>query len=366
MTPTLPPELLDLVLEEFHPTDYLDERRAIAHCGLVCKSWLPSSRYRLFSRIYLYDYTLEPFLRAVKASPFPIRNFIRYLDLHSGREDASLQAFLHELGPLPLVATLCLRMNHAILALNAAALARTFPTLPNLVLHDCRLPPAAVFDAALAFPGLRSLGLNWLDLEPDDGTNSYSLPYASRFPTQCRALTLSGRSTEPFLEAFLTLNTVPVFASLSTQGIFPTEDSLFGQYLRRVGNNLHHLRYTRASIALLPTALCYCTALKSLSVSFYSLPAGSPNVPSRILQMLPYLRSRALSALTFDMLPGAYSGAPIADDWDRLDRALSPSEFTRVQTLTFVSRAREVAELPRYMPLAAARGVLRVVLVKAR
>lgn len=82
--------------------------------------------------------------------------------------------------------------------------------------------------------------------------------------------------------------------------------------------------------------------------------------------MLPYLRSRALSALTFDMLLNAYSGAPIADDWDRLDRALSPSEFTYFQTLTFVSPLREVAELPQYMPLAAARGVLRVVLAKAR
>ncbi|KAJ7143760.1 hypothetical protein C8R44DRAFT_139700 [Mycena epipterygia] len=363
MSPKLPPELLDLVLEEFHPTNYRDERLAIAHCGLVCKSWLPSSRYRLFSRIYLNDYVLEPFLRVVKASPFQIPSFIRHLDLHSRREDAFLQAFLHELGgPLPLVATLCLRMNHAVLALNTAVLAQTFPMLPNLVLCYCRLSPVAVFDAAAAFPALRSLEL--LELEPDDDdSDQHVIPSAHRFPPQCRTLTLSGRFTEPFLEALLALRTLPVFTSLSTEGvIYPTEDSLLGKYLCRAGNGLRDLHYVRSSNSP-PTALCYCTTLKSLSISFY--PAGVPNVPSRILQMLPYLRSRAV-ALTVNMLLNTYSGAPVADDWGRLDRALSPSEFTRVQTLTFVSRVREIVELPRYMPLAAARGVLTVVLEKAR
>lgn len=108
---------------------------------------------------------------------------------------------------------------------------------------------------------------------------------------------------------------------------------------------------------------------------------GTPNVPARILQMLPCLRSRALTTLTIDMLINTYVGAPLAEDWGRLDRALATTpeseseklefgvelEETHAQmTLTFVSRAREVVELPRYMPLAAARGVLRVVLEKAR
>ena len=46
--PTIPQELSDMILDFLH-----NDVAALCNAGLVCKSWLPSSRFHLFSEIWL-------------------------------------------------------------------------------------------------------------------------------------------------------------------------------------------------------------------------------------------------------------------------------------------------------------------------
>jgi hypothetical protein len=95
--------------------------------------------------------------------------------------------------------------------------------------------------AVSSFRMLRSLGLHWVELSGDD------LPGAYRFPPECRALSLdlfSAHDVESFFQAILSLDTLPIFSSLSLRGARPNEEEdSFGKYLRRAGNDLHHLRF---------------------------------------------------------------------------------------------------------------------------
>ncbi|KAF8218062.1 hypothetical protein K438DRAFT_1451511, partial [Mycena galopus ATCC 62051] len=43
-----PPELEDALIDFCH-----EDHATLATCGLVCRDWLPTSRYHLFSSIFL-------------------------------------------------------------------------------------------------------------------------------------------------------------------------------------------------------------------------------------------------------------------------------------------------------------------------
>lgn len=61
----LPPELTDTIIGFLH-----NDKPAVAACGLVCRAWVPASRYQLFRAIHLYAYTqCIKFLNLLRVSP---------------------------------------------------------------------------------------------------------------------------------------------------------------------------------------------------------------------------------------------------------------------------------------------------------
>ncbi|KAF9266635.1 hypothetical protein L218DRAFT_858255, partial [Marasmius fiardii PR-910] len=44
--PTLPPEVTDCIIDHCH-----SDREVLSTCGIVCKSWYPTSRYHLFAAV---------------------------------------------------------------------------------------------------------------------------------------------------------------------------------------------------------------------------------------------------------------------------------------------------------------------------
>lgn len=70
-----PQELTDKVVD--HSTD----NKALKTCGLVCKAWLPRSRYHLFSRVILTAQNLTSFVDLIDSSSLPLLPFVRYLKL---------------------------------------------------------------------------------------------------------------------------------------------------------------------------------------------------------------------------------------------------------------------------------------------
>ncbi|KAG7447428.1 uncharacterized protein BT62DRAFT_892499 [Guyanagaster necrorhizus] len=43
--PRFPPELCDRFIDFLH-----DDRKALKECSLVCRAWIPASRFHLFER----------------------------------------------------------------------------------------------------------------------------------------------------------------------------------------------------------------------------------------------------------------------------------------------------------------------------
>ncbi|KAJ7146644.1 hypothetical protein C8R44DRAFT_757924 [Mycena epipterygia] len=56
-TVDIPVELQDLIIDHVH-----EQKQTLSTCGLVCKTWLRSSRHHLFGSVTLCDYNWEEFL----------------------------------------------------------------------------------------------------------------------------------------------------------------------------------------------------------------------------------------------------------------------------------------------------------------
>lgn len=93
----IPPELADNIM------DYLyDDKHALAHCSLVCRAWLPPTRYHLFRKISLRPWDADGFLELLDSPHCTILNFVR--DLHiaegGGRFGHSDRQWVHEAMPI--------------------------------------------------------------------------------------------------------------------------------------------------------------------------------------------------------------------------------------------------------------------------
>ena len=79
MLPAIPQELSDTILDFLH-----DDMAALCSAGLVCRSWLPASRFHLFSDIELNRQINghRVLLEAVCAECSTIPPYIRYLEIY--------------------------------------------------------------------------------------------------------------------------------------------------------------------------------------------------------------------------------------------------------------------------------------------
>ncbi|KAJ7509723.1 hypothetical protein B0H11DRAFT_1960809 [Mycena galericulata] len=352
MAQDLPQEMLDLVVEKLQLDDSV-ERNTIAHCGLVCKSWLPSSRYRLFANVRLDDRTIDSFLDAVNSSSFPLISYIRSLVLYSELESGPNR--LDELGPLPRVTILGVTMERSALAQNTRRLAEFLPNLSTLSLRDCQLPLRCVLNTVSAFPSLKILELRRVHL-------SYGLlpfPSTYKFPPQWHALKLDQPDPGRLFEAMLALDTIPMFSSLTVHGMYPREDNSFGAYLRHVGDKMRHIRLETdlsfSDLVVDPAALRYSTGLHRLDLAL-SHPI---DIARWVLRVLPHLHSNVLTTLNIIDFYGV-DAAP-HHTWEQLDQALADERLVSLNELIVDSVSQPlVAQLAERMPLSVARGILRV------
>ncbi|KAJ7214527.1 hypothetical protein GGX14DRAFT_611101, partial [Mycena pura] len=81
--PRTPPETNDIIIDHLH-----DDLSTLRQCSLVCKEWLPSARFHIFSVVHLSLYSIDQMLEVVFYPGSPIPQYIR--DLHiidsQGRE----------------------------------------------------------------------------------------------------------------------------------------------------------------------------------------------------------------------------------------------------------------------------------------
>ncbi|KAJ7464521.1 hypothetical protein FB451DRAFT_1403192 [Mycena latifolia] len=353
MAQNLPNEVVDLFLHELHAADPV-EKQTIARCGLVCRNWLPFSRYHFFAQVFLDDRNMKPFLRMVETSPFSIPSFIRSIALHFRRGDRSLDQGLRLLGPLPQVTTLRIFMPHAVFASNSALFAASFAYLSTLVFRGYEYSPHNFLSAVTSFPLLTSLRLESVTFS-DEPVSS-----ALQFPPHCRSLTLYLTMTdiERWFRAFLSLDTIPVVSSLTVRGMFTSEDSFFGRYLRHIGDGMHHLRFEfdlyTVPTRIAPTCLRYSSGLRNLELAYH----GDWDLPEGILGILSHLQTTRLAVVTIiDNVITKIS----RDEWPPIDQALADERFSNLESFTVQTARPYVREyVLALMSLSQSRGILRV------
>ncbi|KAJ7631356.1 hypothetical protein DFH06DRAFT_1439181 [Mycena polygramma] len=362
MARNLPQEMVDLVVGEFQMDDLVG-LRSVAACGLVCREWLPSSRYRLFADVDLDVRTVGSFLDNADKSLFPISSSIRSLGLSFSGDGLGLDECLRRLGPLPLVETLRITMGQNVLDRNSPLLERTFPKISTLVFLNFPLELGSILRVASSFPALESLVLDWVHL-------SFAIPLPSKLqcPPRWNALRLDllggsylSRDLDSFFEAILSLDKIPVLSSLSVRGTYPQEDSPFAKYLAHVGPALQHLcleSEARPHLESRPVGLRHSTNLRRLDLIFHI----SSGIAGPSFSVLSNIRSPNLATINIIDKCGSTPRDSTDLEWRQLDAKLADTQFADLQTFTVRSKSQAlIARVAEILPSTEERGILRVV-----
>ncbi|KAJ7509761.1 hypothetical protein B0H11DRAFT_1960959 [Mycena galericulata] len=357
MCPTLPLDIIDLIIGELRTSRDPISRQTVGLCGLVCAAWRWSSILRLFSDIHLDDSRLECFLDIVRTSAHPILKFVRCLNLDLSRVDGFLDQNLMKLGHMPQVTTLYCSIDWDIMVRHSDFLAaHVCPNLSNLTVAYTIFRVKELLDVLDVFPSLSSLCLH------------HNIFYHSadeyRFPAQLHTLDLDTEA-RIFFEKLLAQPVIHVFSSLYLSDVSLTANSTVGAYLRHIGEDLRCLRFNASHLTRMhdsgldPDALEYSTGLRRLDVTYHHLHFGE----TLLGRILPFLRCPNLTTLNFEALnryrPNETFKAALLD-WRMVDQALADERFANLRTFSITSPSPRVLELPKYMPFCTSRGILRI------
>lgn len=225
MFPTpLPLELTNMIIDHLHDTADRDNRHTLAMCALVCRAWVPESRFHLFRKLWLAPARVQPFLDLLSAPLATIRlRFVRHLhmrpvDRRAWREENSLDGLLawtgsdgcDLAGALSRLTKLTLHFVHwcklgerARSALLSGFRAVTFL---DLVVH--RFTRGASLTRVLSsFPALRDLELGYLEREYTPAGAEGALPPG------LRSLKLKG-TPEAFVDELARAGPFPALRTL--------------------------------------------------------------------------------------------------------------------------------------------------------
>jgi hypothetical protein len=158
MPPAIPQELSDLIIDFLY-----NDVSALCSAGLVCKSWLPASRFHLFSRIKLSSWNVPHFLELICAEGSIVLHHIVDFAI---RVD-EIQMLEEMLLRLPLLSNLkTLRLSH----INMASLTPDAKKRLNIMFRN--LTSLTFFDFIVrnyffALPRFILSHLrNWISLKP--------------------------------------------------------------------------------------------------------------------------------------------------------------------------------------------------------
>jgi hypothetical protein len=121
-----PQELVEMIIDYLH-----DDKRALGTCGLVCRFWLPSSRFHLFSNIFLNPWNMDKALAVLCTPDSFIPPYVRCVGIVGGEDMKQIFKSLQQLPPLSAVKSLSLCHIHWD-SQTFLLLDKVFPFFPNL------------------------------------------------------------------------------------------------------------------------------------------------------------------------------------------------------------------------------------------
>ncbi|KAJ7279466.1 hypothetical protein C8J57DRAFT_1464865 [Mycena rebaudengoi] len=238
---TLPRELCDSIVDQLHA-----EPAALGNCALVCRAWVPSSRFHLFESISLTQHSgsraarLNTLLANPHATIQPaVRTLILLNALSSVQIRNSTTGSAQVRTLLQIVPHITQLHNIRTLTLSDLPfdIFSAFPKVKMLSLHDVAAGPA-LLRLATYFPRLTDLKLNYV----------HAIPYRSRSPpapdpvpvlAALRSLFVQGSSIGFFGWMGIL---APNVTALSIEDISSSELPYLVKYLDIVGSTLETLR----------------------------------------------------------------------------------------------------------------------------
>ncbi|KAJ7268762.1 hypothetical protein B0H12DRAFT_66077 [Mycena haematopus] len=364
------------------------ELSSVANCGLVCKTWVPRSRFYLFSKTRLSNdyesglWNINSFLHLVAGSSL-LLSFVQFLDLDllgGSCNDEDMRRLFN----LPMLTSLRLRTanDHYLfmedfysdLTPHISFLATNSPLLSSFHLDlNMDLPLPFLIHLVSNLPALEHLvidGGNYDIVNPD----SMTVPPPDSFPRRLRTLNLRlSCGAGLFFAWLLSLPALPIPRSLAlslrlSDRDFPIEASLhpIEEYLRHAGRKLESFSLSLSrdlidesdysSIEHSNLERRWLASANRLSTLVFAPSRGAFAVP----EILSFLPSSRLSTLTIVLEED--KNLP----WGLMDQELSHAKFKTLQQFAVEdARARlkeEVSLLDENaraaMPLASARGIL--------
>ncbi|KAJ7687837.1 hypothetical protein B0H17DRAFT_1332300 [Mycena rosella] len=233
----LPCELCDFIVDYLHA-----DRAALGCCALVCRAWVPASRFHLFERVSLSkkDGYAAARLDVLLASPqATFARAVRRLDLHNALAPIQIRAprtgRLHVKTLLALVPRIAQLQDINILALSDLPfdLLPAFPKVHTLYLADLSAGPA-LLRLANYLPNLAHLTLKRVHAIP------YRAPVSPTLKMEkLRSLTVRGSSIA-FLGWLAALG--PNICTLDLGDLPPSEVRYLTKYLEALARPLERLK----------------------------------------------------------------------------------------------------------------------------
>ncbi|KAJ6527083.1 hypothetical protein B0H19DRAFT_543061 [Mycena capillaripes] len=295
-------------------------------CGLVCRDWLPRSRYHLFAEVSLSAKSLPTFVDLVDASSLPLLSFIRQLELRADPQnsgeplDSSHLARTHQCpnltaikiffdpGFLPVEDTSAADIEFFYAHIRSWA--ANSVSISRFCLEATRAPLHAVIGliSCLTLPSLKILELDvWILTPSDDTTPLLNL--------DLHTLNLKvGRNGYLFLSWLLSLPVIPCPKSLTFYGRMSGDHTLMMRYFELAGPKFESLAWTvfgewREIFAVWRATVPYMMRLHTLTVH-----SPTASIILDILSLLP--TSHGHTARTFVTDPGRMP-------WPALDKAVA-------------------------------------------
>ncbi|KAJ7872731.1 hypothetical protein B0H13DRAFT_2059192 [Mycena leptocephala] len=408
-------ELVDLIIDYLVPESFLNkhpysdsenaesgddaprrtwELDSVAMCGLVCKKWLPRSRFHLFSSTKLSNETgtdnIQSFFRLLAGSPLPLLSFVQSLDLDlvGGPLRDEEMTRLHNLRILTSMRIRTAAFHtpkelqqefYESLMTHIPFIAIGSPLLSCFHLDlSTDLPLPILIHLVSSMPSLEYLrigsgnhGEKFDILEIDSET-----PPTGSFPPGLLALEVNlARGAGLLFAWLLSLPVLPILRSLALTlclmpGEYPLAVSLhpLDIHLRRAGSELESLSLSLSGLLYDPDddlgeVFKFERRLLESASRLRVLNFTTSQNASILPEILGFLPASRLSTLTVAV---QYSGEEMLPIWEQMDRALAHPKFEALETFALEDTLADLKEdisllgeeARTAMPMANARGIL--------
>ncbi|KAJ7461327.1 hypothetical protein B0H11DRAFT_1816667 [Mycena galericulata] len=364
-----PQELIDKVLDQL-PTDGTDIRIN----GLVCKGWLPRSRYHLFSTVDLTAENISAFVDLVDASSLPLLTYIRHLKLNYDGQPPDA-VYLERLRCCPNLTRIGIYIvgkgsvdSSALSWLDSdeflhayirswSANTVTLSQFELKVRNTASVPLRSIIKLISCIPFVEALSIQVVSGISGSSGVANLYPSDIPFPSRLARLDVFFRGAQCFFDWLRSLPAAPLKSFQCFGGFVEFDQTNLSlaasSFVQRSGGKLDSL-----TLNMLPnpeesqSTIWVRTFLES-TIHLRHLSFICEN-PTDILDILPLLPASTLNSLTINLFEYEH----YEEIWNQIDDALAGAQFRNLRQLCIGPRRDYSLSSSTRLPLATARGIV--------